>query len=141
MEVNRNNQQIGKQINKDKRQMKDNDSNGKSIIEFTQEEFVKLPADRKKVVYGIDRARDAAYYYRRAYCAIVTAAHDVLCTDPIGFALYDKIMARTKKEREEADKKEAEERNTLNLSERIAAIKSWKREVRARFAAEKGGEK
>lgn len=112
-----------------------------SIIEFTQEEFGKLPVDRKRVVYGIDRARDAAYYYRHAYCAIVNAAHDVLCTDPVGFAIYDKIMARTKAAREDAEKKEAEERKTLNMSERVAAIKSWEREVRARFASKKGGEK
>lgn len=114
--------------------MKINIDSRKTVIEFTQEEFGKLPADRKKVVYGIDRARDAAYYYRCAYCAIVTAAHDLLCTDPIGFAIYDKIMARTNKEREEAEKKDKEERSAINLSERVAAIKSLGREVRARFA-------
>ena len=114
---------------------------GKSIIEFTQEEFKRLPEDRKKVVHGIDRAREAAYYYRTAYLAVVNAAHDILGVDAVGFAIYDKIMKKSQREREAADKKIREESEILKLSERIAAIKSWEKEVKARFTEKEGGVK
>ena len=115
---------------------------GKSIIEFTQEEFKRLPEDRKKVVHGIDRAREAAYYYRTAYLAVVNAAHDILGVDAVGFAIYDKIMKKSQREREAADKKIREEsEDPLKLSERIAAIKSWEKEVKARFTEKEGGVK
>lgn len=110
----------------------------KKLIEITNEEFNLLPTDRKKIVYGIEHAREAAYFYRCGYCAIVNALKEILCTDPIGDALYDKIISKTSKDRKKAEESLKIQKKDENLIERIKAIDSWKKEVKRKFQNNEG---
>lgn len=112
--------------------------NNKKLIEITNEKFNLLPDDRKKIVYGIERAREAAYFYRCGYCAIVNALKEILCTDPKGYALYDKIISKTSKDRNKAEESLKLQKKDENLIERIKAIDSWKKEVKRKFQNNEG---